>query len=83
MQRLLLVVGMVCLCASLALALGKTSNAWTCPKPADAHSIEVGDNPGHASSVDQITYTSTKAKSPGCERKRARALSSQRSPAIA
>jgi len=43
MRRLLLVVGVMCLCASLALAQGKIANAWTCPKPADAHSIEIGD----------------------------------------
>jgi len=65
MQRLVLVVGMVCLCASLALAQSKTSNAWTCPKPSDAHSIEVGDKPGHAYSVDQITCTSTKGEIAG------------------
>src|SRR6266851_6836964 len=69
MRRLLVVVGVVCVCASLALAQSKTSNAWTCPKPSDAHSIEVGDKPGHAYSVDQITCTSTKGEIAGVKEK--------------
>jgi hypothetical protein len=64
-----LVVGVVCVCASLALAQGKTSNAWNCPKPSDAHSIDVGDKPSHAYSVDQITCTSTKGEIAGVREK--------------
>src|SRR6266571_4549167 len=69
MRRLLLVVGLVCVCASLSVAQGKTSNGWTCPKPADAHSIEIGDKPGHAYSIDQITCTSTKGEIAGVREK--------------
>jgi hypothetical protein len=72
MRKLLLVVGVVCVCASLALAegkTGKTANGWACPKPADAHSIEIGDKPGHAYSIDQITCTSTKGEIAGVKEK--------------
>src|SRR5258708_5555275 len=68
MRRLLLVV-VVCLCASLAVAQGKTANGWTCPKPTDAHAIEIGDKPGHAFSIDQITCTSTKGEIAGVREK--------------
>src|SRR5258708_32802745 len=72
MRSLLLVVGVVCVCASLALAegkTGKTANGWACPKPAEAHSIAVGDKPGHAYSIDQITCTSTKGEIAGVREK--------------
>ncbi len=69
MRRLLLAVGMVCLCASLALAQGKIANGWNCPKATDAHSIEIGDKPGHAYSIDQITCTATKGELAGVKEK--------------
>ncbi len=69
MGRLLLVVAVVCLCASLAVAQGKVANGWACAKPADAHSIEIGDKPGHAYSIDQITCTSTKGEIAGVREK--------------
>jgi hypothetical protein len=72
MRKLLLLVGVVCVCASLALAegkTGKTANGWACPKPADAHSIEIGDKPGHAYSIDQITCSSTKGEIAGVREK--------------
>ena len=69
MRRPLLIGGMVCLCASLALSQGQVASGWTCPKPADAHSIEVGDKPGHAYSIDQFTCTSTKGEIAGVREK--------------
>src|SRR5437867_2203772 len=69
MRRLLLVVGVVCSCACVAVAQGKIANGWTCPKPSDAHSIEVGDKPGHAYSIDKITCTSTKGEIAGVREK--------------
>jgi len=72
MRRPVLVVGVLCVCASLAAAqgkTGKTSNGWACPKPADAHSIEVGDKAGHAYSIDQITCTATKGEIAGVKEK--------------
>jgi hypothetical protein len=72
MARLLLLVAVVCVCASLAVAqgkTGKTANGWACPKPTNAHSIEIGDKPGHAYSIDQITCTSTKGEFAGVREK--------------
>lgn len=65
MGKLVLVVGLMCLCASPALAQGKIENGWACAKPAVAHSIEVGDQPSHAYSIDQITCTSSKGEIAG------------------
>lgn len=69
MRKPVLVVGLLCLCASLALAQGKVANGWACPKPAVAHSIEVGDQSGHAYAIDQITCTSTKGEIAGVREK--------------
>lgn len=69
MRKLVLVVVLVCLCASLALAQGKVENGWSCAKAAIAHSIDVGDQPGHAYSIDQIKCTSTKGEIAGVREK--------------
>ena len=69
MRKLVLVLGLVCLCSSLALAQGKVSNEWACSKPAMMHSIEVGDQPNHAYVIDQIKCTSTKGEIAGVREK--------------
>ena len=70
MRKLVLIVGLMCLCASLAVAeQGKVANGWACPKAAVAHSIDVGDRPGHAYSIDQVTCTSTKGEIEGVREK--------------
>ena len=69
MRKLVLVVGLVCLCATVALAQGKVSNGWTCGKPAVMHSIDVGDQPNHAYVIDQIKCTSTKGEIEGVKEK--------------
>ncbi len=69
MRKLVLVVGLMCLCASPGLAQGKVANGWACGKPAMAHSIEVGDQPNHAYSIDQIKCTSTKGEIAGVREK--------------
>ena len=50
MRKLMLVVGLVRLFATVALAQneGKVSNGWLCSKPEQMNSIDVGDQPGHA-----------------------------------
>ena len=65
MSKPVLVVGLVCLFASGALAQGKVANGWACGKPAMGQSIEVGDQPNHAYSIDQIKCTSTKGEIAG------------------
>ena len=69
MRNLALVLGLVCLCATGALAQGKVDNGWACGKPAMANSIEVGDQPDHAYSIDQIKCTSTKGEIGGVKEK--------------
>ena len=69
MRKLVLITGLVCLCASLALAQGKVANGWKCGKAAMQHAIEVGDQPNHAYSIDQIKCTSTKGEIAGVKEK--------------
>ncbi len=69
MHKLLLVLGLVCLCATAALAQGKVDNGWACGKPAKGSSIDVGDQPNHAYSIDQIKCTSTKGQIAGVREK--------------
>jgi hypothetical protein len=70
MSKSILLLGFVCLCAAVAVAQkGKVDNEWACGKPAIAQSIEVGDQPGHAYSVDQFKCTSTKGEYGGVREK--------------
>jgi hypothetical protein len=45
------------------------ANGWACTKPSVAHSIEIGDQPNHAYSIDQIKCTSTKGEIAGVREK--------------
>jgi hypothetical protein len=69
MKKPVLALIFVCLSAAVALAQGKVDNEWTCGKPDMAQSIEVGDQPNHAYSVDQIKCTSTKGEYAGVKEK--------------
>ena len=69
MRKPVLVLGLVCLCATVGLAQGKVANGWACGKPAMGNSIEVGDQPNHAYSIDQIKCTSTKGEIAGVKEK--------------
>jgi hypothetical protein len=69
MRKPILVLGLVCLCATVALAQGKVANGWACGKPAMGNSIEVGDQPNHAYSIDQIKCTSAKGEIAGVKAK--------------
>ena len=71
MRKVLWVGVFVCLCAAVALAQGpgKVANGWTCGKPAMTHSIDVGDQAGHAYAIDQIKCTSTKGEIGGVKEK--------------
>jgi hypothetical protein len=69
MRKIMWVVGLVCLCATGALAQGKVANGWACGKPAMANGIEVGDQPSHTYSIDQIKCTSTKGEIGGVREK--------------
>ncbi len=69
MRKPVFVLGLVCLCATGALAQGKVDNGWACGKPAMVNSIDVGDQPNHAYSIDQIKCTSTKGEIAGVKEK--------------
>lgn len=57
----LLVVCSVLLSATMALGQGKINSQWNCDaKPAVEHSIDVGDQPGHAYGIGQGKCTSAK-----------------------
>src|SRR5436853_7568286 len=60
MKKMCLVLCLVCLVSSVALAQGKTNVQWKCDKPSDQHSIPVGDKPGHAYAIEQINCTALK-----------------------
>jgi len=62
MRKLILAVGLICLCAGVALAQGNVASAWTCGKAAMVNSIEVGDQPNHAYVIDQVKCTATMGK---------------------
>ena len=65
MKKQFLVLCSVCLLSSAALAQVKVDNQWKCGKATVQHSIDVGDKPGHAYAVDQISCTSTKGEIEG------------------
>jgi hypothetical protein len=71
MRKLMFVVGLVCLCATVALSQneGKVSNGWSCSKPEQMNSIDVGDQPGHAYAIEQLKCTSTKGEYAGVREK--------------
>ena len=60
MKKIFLLLCLVCLVSSIALAQGKTNVQWKCDKPSDQHSIPVGDKPGHAYAIEQINCTALK-----------------------
>jgi len=60
MKRMSLVICLVCLVSSVALAQRKTNVQWKCDKPSDQHSIPVGDKPGDAYAIEQVNCTAVK-----------------------
>jgi hypothetical protein len=69
MHKRFFVVCSMCLCASMAMAQGKVDSQWSCPKATVAHSIEVGDQAGHAYSIAQFSCTATKGEIEGQKEK--------------
>jgi hypothetical protein len=69
MHKGVLILGLVCFCATGASAQNKVDNGWACGKPAPANSIDVGDQPNHAYAIDQIKCTSTKGEIGGVREK--------------
>ena len=69
MRKLWLVVCAVCLLSCAGLAQVKSTVQWKCDKASVQHSIDVGDKPGHAYYIDQISCTPTKGDIDGAKRK--------------
>ncbi len=63
MRKLFLIGGSVMLLAALSPAKDKLSSQWTCGKPSDAHSIDVGDQPNHSYAITKTTCTPSKESS--------------------
>ena len=57
MKRFCLVPCFLCVVSRIALAQENANVQWKCDKPAVQHSINVGDQPGHAYAIDQISCT--------------------------
>lgn len=47
--------------SAMSLAKDNLMSTWNCPKPSDAHSIDVGDQAGHTYSVTKTTCTAAKS----------------------
>jgi hypothetical protein len=69
MRKLFLALCLACLLSSVALAQVKSDTQWKCGKATIAHSINVGDKPGHAYAVDQINCTAAKGEVGGVKQK--------------
>jgi hypothetical protein len=60
MKNIGVVLCLLFLGSSVALAQGKTNVQWKCDKPSVQHSIPVGDKPGHVYAIEQINCTAIK-----------------------
>jgi hypothetical protein len=69
MRKLFLVVCSLCVSASVAMAQGKVDSQWNCGKATVGHSIDVGDQPGHAYAIGQFSCTAAKGELEGLKEK--------------
>ena len=69
MRKLLLVVCSVLLCAAVAAAQASLTSQWKCAKVTGAHSFDVGDQPNHSYSLNQINCSSIKGEVGGVREK--------------
>lgn len=69
MRKLLIVVCLLCLSASVAMAQGKIDSQWNCGKATVEHSIEVGDQPNHSYVINQTKCTASKSEIGGVKEK--------------
>ena len=60
MKKMYLLLCLVCMMSSVALAQGKTNVQWKCDKPSVQHSIPIDDKPGNAYAIEQIHCTAIK-----------------------
>jgi hypothetical protein len=69
MRKLLLLGGCLLLLASVSLAKDKLVSQWSCGKPSEAHSIDVGDAANHTYAVTKTTCTASKGEVGGVKDK--------------
>jgi hypothetical protein len=69
MSKLFLVVCLLCVSASAAMAQGKVDSQWNCGKATVGHSIDVGDQPGHAYAIGQYSCIAAKGELEGLKEK--------------
>ena len=69
MRKVALVVCLAFLCAVGVQAQGKIDSQWKCAKAAVEHSIDVGDQPGHAYVVSQTKCSAAKGEIGGAQEK--------------
>ena len=65
MRKLFLVVFALCVSACSALGQGKIDSQWNCGKATEGHSLDVGDQPGHAYAIAKFTCTASKGEAEG------------------
>lgn len=69
MKRSAFVICLVFLFALGVQAQGKVASQWNCGKATAEHSVEVGDQPGHAYAVSQSKCTAVKGEIEGVKEK--------------
>lgn len=65
MKNNCMVLWLLFLASSVALAQGKNDSQWKCDKPSDQHSLPVGDKPGHAYGIEHLNCTAIKGEIAG------------------
>ena len=69
MRKVLVGLCVFFVCAGLAAAQTKVDVQWKCAKPAAQHSVDVGDQPGHAFLISQFKCNATKGEMEGVKQK--------------
>ena len=69
MRKLVLSLCFLLVSASAAMAQGKVAVKWDCAKPAPAHNLEAGDQPGHVYSISQVRCAATSGEIAGIKQK--------------
>ncbi len=69
MRTLFSLICSLCLFTSMVLGQSKGTIQWNCGKPSDTHSIDVGDQAGHAYVISTFSCTAAKGELDGVKYK--------------
>ena len=69
MRNVFFVICALCLSATVAVAQGKIDSQWNCGKATEGHSLDVGDQPGHAYAIAKFSCTAVKGEIEGVKEK--------------